>query len=108
MSMHRQDDGPLLTGALCDHGLATDTPSQLSDAFRLGWSAQTGHYNVDERTYTQAEWDAMRKIAYAAGYYQHECGLPDDGLTETLTLKECSTYMKAQQERRQPLTNHLK
>ena len=41
MSMHKQDDGPELSKALKDHGLATNTPSQLSDAFRLGWLAKT-------------------------------------------------------------------
>lgn len=41
MSMHRQDDGPELTKALEDHGMPTDTPSLLADAFRLGWAAKT-------------------------------------------------------------------
>lgn len=41
MSIHKQDDGPELTKALKDHGLSSDTPSQLADAFRLGWLAKS-------------------------------------------------------------------
>lgn len=42
MSHHRDKrNSPELDGLLRQHRLATDTPSQLSDAFRLGyWSAQ--------------------------------------------------------------------
>jgi hypothetical protein len=36
--MHMQDDGVELTQALINHGMKTDEPSQLADAFRLGWA----------------------------------------------------------------------
>ena len=38
MSMHKQNDRPELVKALADHGLPSDTPSQLADAFRQGWA----------------------------------------------------------------------
>lgn len=38
MSNHGNDT-PEIKEALAAHGLATDTPSQLSDAFRLGWKS---------------------------------------------------------------------
>lgn len=42
MSLHRAPQSPALVTALRNHGLATHTPSQLSDAFRLGWAARFG------------------------------------------------------------------
>lgn len=41
MSLHKNPDYqiPELIAALKSHGLKTDTPSQLSDAFRTGWAA---------------------------------------------------------------------
>ena len=39
MSDHLKPQSPELIAALQNHGLKTDTPSQLSDAFRLGWKA---------------------------------------------------------------------
>jgi hypothetical protein len=39
MSMHNKPEynPPELVAALKAYGMVTDTPSQLSDAFRLGW-----------------------------------------------------------------------
>lgn len=41
MSLHNRPEfnGPEIIAALKAHGLDTDSPSQLSDAFRLGWMA---------------------------------------------------------------------
>ena len=47
----------------------------------------------EPRTYSQAEWDAMRNIAYSAGYYQAECGLPFKSHLPALTLKQCKEFI---------------
>jgi|GEM_PF-4776194 len=40
MSDHLKPQSPELVAALRSHGLKSDEPSQLSDAFRLGWNAR--------------------------------------------------------------------
>ena len=40
MSLHNKPQSPELVAALKVHHLSTNTPSQLSDAFRLGWQAR--------------------------------------------------------------------
>lgn len=57
MSMHEQNDGPSLEEALVAHGLSTDTPSQLADAFRCGWAAYTDPDALD-----RMEWKPIADI----------------------------------------------
>ena len=57
MSMFKQTPSPELRQALLDHHLPIDKPSQISDAFRIGWQAALSTMDrvgiVDE---TWAQW----------------------------------------------------
>ena len=57
MTLHKRTfpEQATLTEALKSHGLETDTPSQLADAFRLGWQAAINH----ERSECAKVCDAM-------------------------------------------------
>lgn len=49
MSDHEKPQSLELVEALKRHGLSHDTPSQLSDAFRLGWNARADTILSDPR-----------------------------------------------------------
>jgi len=58
--------------------------------------AQVKDVEAGQEMYGEDDWQAMKNIAYRAGYYQAECGLPiDDNLPE-LNLKLCGKVLKAQ------------
>ena len=46
------------------------------------------------RVYDQDEWDEMKRMAYRAGYYQSECGLPCLPEPTAYMRKAVEDYMK--------------
>jgi hypothetical protein len=73
------------------HLLVDDLSERLASA-----EAQVKDVEAGQEIYGEDDWQAMKNIAYRAGYYQAECGLPIDDKLPELNLKLCGKVLKAQ------------
>ena len=74
--MTNETEAPELKAALETHGLKTDKPSQLSDAFRLGWNTRAARIAELEAKLAKAV-DGLRECeqeidAYIRQEYPHD------------------------------------
>ena len=63
--MTNETEAPELKAALEAHGLKTDKPSQLSDAFRLGWNTRADLHDAKDKRIEELE-AAIKRQAGAA------------------------------------------
>lgn len=87
--------------------IGTADPMDFAD---IEQALHVARYNLEQTIKTviknaekqnNEDWRAMKNIAYNAGYYQAECGLPSDSKLGPLTLADCSKFMHAQRKRSQ-------
>lgn len=78
MSMHKHIcNTPELRKALACHGLKVDTPSQLSDSFRIGWLSREAENSATCTPRPMSE--APRDGAVILGFYKsdiYQCPFP--------------------------------